>query len=60
MNDEEKAIFKSMLDELNEGDIKERTCPYCQTELLLPIYMYKDFHCPYCGKDIANMRGEKK
>lgn len=53
MTDKEKVIFKSMLNELDEGDRKERTCPFCKTELLLPLYMYRDFHCPYCGKNIG-------
>jgi len=38
----QKEVFKS-----------EKTCPFCKTELLLPLYMYRDFHCPYCGKNIG-------
>lgn len=36
---------------------KENLCPFCKTELLLPLYMYRDFHCPYCG---ANIGGAEK
>ena len=35
---------------------KERTCPFCKTELLLPLYMYGDFHCPYCGANIGEVK----
>lgn len=47
---------ETVKNERPQGDRKERTCPYCQTELLLPTYMYKGFHCPYCGEDIADMQ----